>query len=226
MLDWRRKMPDMKGNKKRDFRLIIFSLTSLLFLASLIFWITYSSEAKIVKQNHSATEQTELLLTKEHGDEAKKAVEEFESLWMSQEMINDKLSYYNTLLTDPILNDYISRHEIEFEADSEELAIDANVIDLRVIEYSSQKMKVIACVQETYGEFDKEFNLLSKNDPFEKTMFYVFIYTDFSWKVANIMDISNHHQAFEEWIYSSQASKEISGEFDQFAYKDCHGKSQ
>jgi hypothetical protein len=166
------------------------------------------------------TEEVEALLTKEHGDEAKEAVAHFEQNWMSLEMHQNPKPYFDKLLTGPLLRSYLNRSNFQ-DDDYWLIPNQADVDSLRVVDYSDQSMRVVACINQGINKVD-HYGVVIEQYPLRRIInFYVFIRDGGPWKVGNVIDITDPKQALQDWDFMPQDLKDITGEINSIVYKNC-----
>ena len=200
-----------------------FSIPLLLVLGLLLSLCLFSS----IRWDHNreilqVTEATERRLTAKHGVEAREAIERFENNWLSLPMYEDPESFYAMLLAGPMLEDHIGHYGF-IEDKTWSAPIYNKVISTRVLDYSDQQLKVIACIEDQMGEYDHTGNFLNINSIRTFTKYYVFIKDDGIWKLAGSIDLTFRHMAEQEWTYLPQEYQTLFGDFYSILDKDCFG---
>lgn len=206
-----------KRNKKIYLYLVLFVMVCIaLSLYAFMKW----NQSRTASQN---AEELDALLTREHGNEATEAVEHFEQIWMSLEMHKDPKPYYDELLTGPLLQSYLNRSN--FQDDNYWLIPSQTDVDnLVVVDYGDRSMRVVACINEGINKVD-HYGAVIEQYPLHRIInFYVFVRDGESWKIGNVIDITDPKQALQDWDFMPQDLKDITGDIDSFVYKSCKTK--
>jgi hypothetical protein len=198
----------------KNYRLYIILLVGLCVVFSLYILLKWG-QSKTASQK---AEEVEDSLTKEHGDEAREAVETYEMNWMSLEMHQDPKSYYGELLTGPLLYYYINHSKTQ---DDNYWLVPSRTdgFSIRVVDYNDRSMRVIACINQGIDKVDPGGTVTEEYPLHQIINFYVFLLDEGSWKVANVIDITDPKQALQDWDFMSQDLKDITGEISSIVYK-------
>ncbi len=88
----------------------------------------------------------------------------------------------------------------------------AVVTSVRVLEYSVERFKAVACVTELIDETTTEGVFIESLLPQEYEYVYVFVYEDDAWKLAGVFNITIPKDAWHDWEYAPDWLKETIGE--------------
>jgi len=165
-------------------------------------------------------EEREVLLTKEHGETAREAVTHFEQTWLGLEMHKDPQTFIDELLTGPLFVSYMNR--FNFRDDVYWLIPSQTVItNLRVVDYSDQMMRVIACLDQGIDKVDPFGAVIEQYPVRKKVKYYVFMPDTSSWKVGSFLDFTDPKQALQDWDFLPQELKDVTGDINAIVYKSC-----
>ena len=211
-------MQDINSTKKfkKKVQYFIFFFIVICFVLSLFAFLNWEQTRTTLKK----TEEIETLLTEEHMAEAKKAVQHFEASWMGLEMHKNPKYYYEELITGPLLRSYIN--QLNFQSENVWLIpFQTDIMDIRVVEYDDQNMKVIACLDQRIKGVDHSGTAIEEYPLRRIIMFYVFVKDGESWKVGNFLDITDPKQALQDWDFMPKDLKDITGDISSIVYKKC-----
>lgn len=204
-----------KHDEKVRFYTVIFAVVCIaLILYIIINWGQSKSTA------HQKKQETEVLLTKEHGDEARSVILHFEQTWFSIEMHKDPEPYLRELLAGPLL-DYYLKLINNLDSDYWLIPGRVDVIDLKVVEYGNESMKVITCLNQGTDKVTRDGTILESYPIRKLVKLFILIKTDDSWKIGNVIDMTDPKQALQDWDYTSQDLKSITGDIGSLVYNSC-----
>jgi hypothetical protein len=202
--------------KKFWLYIAIFVLASItLTLYALINW-DQSKSASFQK-----TQEIEALLTREHSDEARAVILYFEQTWFNFEMHKDPEPYLRELLTGPLLGYYLKQINNQDSIEYWLIPGQTNVIDLKVVDYSKESMKVITCLNQGTDKITRE-GVIAERYPIRRLVkLFILIKAGGSWKIGNVIDMTDPKQALQEWDFMSQDLKGITGDIGSLVYNSC-----
>lgn len=210
-----KKMP----NGKLGYNITVFVLVCItLILYAFINWDQSKSTA------YQKTQEIEALMTREHADEAKAVILNFEQNWFSFEMHKDPEPYLRELLTGPILNYYLKLINNQDSIDYWLIPSQIDVTDLKVVDYNKESMKVITCLNQGTDKITHD-GIITERYPMHRLIKLFFLLkADGSWKIGNVLDITDPKQALQEWDFMSQDLKGITGDISSLVYDSCQTK--
>jgi hypothetical protein len=165
-------------------------------------------------------EAREVLLTREHGDEAREAVMYFEQNWLSLEMHKAPKTFIVELLSGPLLHSYTNPFNFQDEVNWL-IPSQTRVTNLRIVDYSDQMMKVIACLNQRIDKVDHLGTVIEQYPVRQIVKYYVFILDAGSWKVGYFLDFTDPKQALQDWDFLPNELKDVTGDINSFVYKSC-----
>lgn len=190
------------------------------FCVALSLYVFLSQDISQTAYPKYEEDEAEALLTIEHGDAAVAGVNHFEQTWFSLEMHKDPKPYLYELLTGPLLNYYVN--QVHYQEDGDWLIPgQTDVLDLKVVDFNDQRMKVIACLNQGIIRVNRSGTVIERYPLRRIAKLYVLILDEGSWKVGNFIDITDPEQALQDWDFMSKDLKKIIGEIRSFVYNSC-----
>jgi len=208
-----------KHDEKLRFYIAIFAVACItLILYAFINWDQRKSTA------YQKTQEVEALVTKEYADEAKVVILNFEQTWFSFEMHKDQEPFLRKLLAGPLLSYYLKLINNQDSSDYWLIPSQTDVIDLKVADYSKERMNVITCLNQGTEKITRD-GIITERYPMHRLVkLFILINADGSWKIGNVIDITDPKKALQEWDFMSQDLKGITGDISSLVYESCQTK--
>lgn len=159
------------------------------------------------------TLQAEQALTDSHGVEVGKAIENFESVWSSLNAHKDT-SIQSGVATGVFLDyhGFARRGNAHYEEPFWLVTKSVALENVRVVEYSLERFKAVACVTIEHDRVTIEGIVVESLPPYEKCGVYVFVYENDTWLLAGIFDTTMPDYVARDWNYAQDWLKEIIGD--------------
>jgi len=157
----------------------------------------------------------ELQLTREHGQEATRALDGFLSIWLSVEADSNPL-----LLADVAMSPYVDSLISPTPENGGICGLDEcrvtksfSIEGVRVLDYAQDRFKIIACVTENLEQVTPQGEYIAELPPDEYRTIYVFGKQGDSWKLEGAFELSDDtDHIYRDWAYSPDWLKAIIGE--------------
>jgi hypothetical protein len=165
-----------------------------------------------ISESSQATREAEIFLTEAYGAEVRDAIENVKAKWSSLEAYNNP-SIQSELATEQYVshNGYASLGEAIYNWTSWYVVKSVTVTRVRVLEYSPERFKAVACITELVDKTTTEGVFIESLLPQEYQSVYVFVHEDDTWKLAGGFNISLPN-VWRDWEYASDWLKETIGE--------------
>jgi hypothetical protein len=159
-------------------------------------------------------------LTAEHGAEISDLIETFELGAHTDKMYKDA-SWHAVWYTGPYL-DYIDGYYMSFDDTTLwPIVSQATVTRVKVVEYSADKIRALACVTEVKLDLNSRSKLVAQ-EPLEVVNgAYVFVKVDGAWKLASFLDMAHPETAKLEYAMMDDELKTLTGDFASLSGLDC-----
>jgi hypothetical protein len=195
--------PGTTADRFKWFLLIVVGILIALAVIGGVAFKQWSDAARVASAELRATAEVERLLTEAYGAEARTAIENFESRWLTLDSIRDA-SLQSEVATGPFLEYFgHARRGDAIYAEPFWLVTSSVVVErIRVLEYSPQRFKAIACVTEITGKTTTEGALIETLPPREFQGVYVFARDSNAWKLAGFFDVTDPRNALRDWDYA------------------------
>ena len=159
-------------------------------------------------------------LSAKYGSEVSAIIEDFEIAGHTVKMYRDP-AYHAEVYTGPYL-DYIDGYYLSFdESTLWPIVSQATVTKIKVVEYSSEKIRALACVTEEKLDLDFKGKLIAQEPVSVVNGAYVFLKVDGVWKLANFFDMSKPESAKLEYGMMDDALRQITGDYYSLTGMDC-----
>lgn len=204
-------------HKKRLLPAALIALTGIILLIVLA-----HSAATVATSSTTPTAVTETLdeLTSQYGDEVSAIIEDFEIDGHTVKMYRDT-AYHTEVYTGPYV-DYIDSYYLSFdESTLWPIVSQAAVTKIKVVEYSSGKIRALACVTEEKLDLDYKGKLIAQEPVSVVNGAYVFLKVDGIWKLANFFDMAKPETAKLEYSMMDDELRQITGDYYSLTGMDC-----
>lgn len=163
----------------------------------------------------TATAQTGTLLTEQYGQEAGAAIERFEMQWITWDTLGDWEAQAQ-LTTGWFLSTFGGERSALGE--SLPVTVAAEIIHLRVLEYTPERFKALGLVKLTNGDITADGKTVSPLRQEYVCRVYVFVWEDQVWKLAGLFNGTTSYRVTErtvrlDWRTTSPELRELIGEF-------------
>lgn len=187
--------------------LILAGLLFQLFACQGLF--NSDTDHQTTPSDFQATAEAERVLIVEHGSEVRSQIENFESRWFSLEAHLDP-GIQSELATGPYLEYFgNARQGASLYDEPFWLVTTAAVVgNLRVLEYSPERFKAVACSVETTDKMTTDGVFIESLPPLDICGVYVFVREDDKWKLAGFFNTADPR----DWNYAPNWLKEIIGD--------------
>ncbi|MBA4385566.1 MAG: hypothetical protein C0410_12580 [Anaerolinea sp.] len=212
------------GNRKPfQKKYVFYCIATLILVFAFINILRFVNTQNINFQGRQATERAEKTLTSNYKDIAIATVENFEESWLSPEMQKNPGTFLQDLLYGPQLEYWLNFIGNNSEISNGRWSTPRQflITNLRIVEYSEQRMGIIACVEWVTNETNQPESSLTIIPTIKSENYYLFINDKGTWKLANVIDITDPKQALQDWDYMNQKLKDITGDFPSVVYKNC-----
>lgn len=200
--------------------LLPVALILLAALVTVIFVNHSSNPVSAPDPTPTPTAESADELTAQYGDEVSAIIENFEIDGHTVKMYRDP-SYHAEVYTGPYL-DYIDGYYLSFdESTLWPIVAQATVTKIKVVEYSGEKIRALACVSEEKLDLDYKGKLIAQEPASIVNGAYVFLKVDGVWKLANFFDMSNRESAKLEYGMMEDDLRQITGDYASLTGMDC-----
>jgi hypothetical protein len=174
-----------------------------------------------MSESAQATQEVEMFLTEAHGAEVRGVIENFTTKWSSLEAHNDP-SIQSDLATEPFLSSagYARLGEALYSRSSWLVTKSAVVESVRVLGYSPERFKAVACVTELVDKIMTDGVFIESLPPQENRIVYVFVREDDTWKLSGAFNVTYSEDTWRDWQYVSEQLKETIGDLPDWEL--CH----
>jgi len=159
-------------------------------------------------------------LTVKYGDEVSVIIKNFEIAGHTVKMYRDP-AYHAWVYTGPYL-DYIDGYYLSFdESTLWPIVSQAAVTKIKVVEYSSEKIRALACVTEEKLDLNSKGKLIAQEPVSVVNGADVFLNVEGVWKLANFFDMSKPESAKLEYGMMDDELRQITGDYHSLTGMDC-----
>lgn len=208
------------GDRKRKLGMILLAigLVTCLGIGSAIFiW------ADVYIRTVQRAKEAEKILTLAHRDEVVNAIEKFEIVWQSLD------AYHNPPIQAVVATqEYVQAHGLEredshFKFGDWYVTKAAKVGETRVLEYSAERFKAIACIKRIIVTVSPDERVLEAESTLFTRILYVFVREDSEWKIATLYDVYLDDWAYRDWRNATEEQKTYIGELPESLVQPvCH----
>lgn len=210
--------------KRRRFHLIL--LVPLLAALTCISYFTLGILAGLMETK--ATEDVAATLTATHGAEIREVVEQYATDWLSLAAPKNPTTQ-SRLATGEYLWSwgYARMGAKVYDEPFWLITKSATVTNLRVLEYSPERFKAIASVEELTDKITPQEEFIESLPKHEYCRLYLFVREDDAWKVADLFDMTRQSDIDRDWENNVAWEKEVLGQpiMGDLPQTDCYGHS-
>jgi hypothetical protein len=171
------------------------------------------------------TAEAERSLTTKYGVEVGSAIENFEIKWSALESIRNP-SIQAEVATGRFL-DYFgnARHgDAVYQEPFWLITRSATVTRVRVLEYTAERFRAIACVTGSIDKTDTKGVTQESLPPYKIRGVYVFVKENNRWKLAAFFDTTDPKRSLRDWDYAPDWLKQAIGDLPDLVDNDCQVK--
>jgi hypothetical protein len=192
--------------------------SSLLYIAFTVFSVVICGSChSTTPESLQATKDVEASLTEIHGARVSDAIENFEMRWSSLNAHKNP-DIQSEIATGSFLDyfGYARQGSALFDEPFWLIVKSATVESVRVLDYSPEHFKAVACVTELIDETDTQGVFKEALPPREFRGIYVFVHENDTWKLSGFFDITHPKDSARDWDYASDWLKEIIGDMPEW----------
>jgi hypothetical protein len=200
----------------------LLPIAFIVLAAAIALVVISHSTAPSAATNQTPTPSVESpdALTTQYGAEVSSIIEQFEVDGHTIKMYRDP-SYHAEVYTGPYL-EYIDGYYLSFdESTLWPIVSQATVTKVKVIEYSGEKIRALACVTEEKLDLNYKGKLIAQEPVSTINGAYVFVKADGVWKLANFFDMSKPESAKLEYAMMDDDLRQITGDYESLTGMDC-----
>lgn len=203
--------------------LISLAAGILLVIAAILIFSAPRSSAQEALPTSTPTDEAPNELTLRYGHEVAGIIEGFEVSAHTVKMYTNEDNHAK-MYTGPYL-DYIDGYYMSFDDTTLwPIVAQATVTKVRVVEYSDEKIRVLACVTEQKIDLNSKGDLVDQEKVNVINGAYVFIKENGIWKVGSFLDMAHPESAKLEYAMMDDDLKEITGDFKSLSGLYCSGE--
>ena len=185
-------------------------------------YLFLDSLSEYSREEIEATVQAAEALTSVHGTEARQAIENYKQnvgsleVWRNPD-IRKELMTEKLFLSSPPRDPDSSPYWLVIKS--------VNVDHVRVLEYSPDRFKAVACLTTVYEERNpSDEKLLDTYPASEHCAIYVFVSEEGNWKLAASFNTTDPNHIDRDWGFLPDWIKEEIGElpYDPYMYRERH----
>lgn len=167
----------------------------------------------VLPEQMKATEEAKKNLTITYGEEVQSIIENFQVKWQSLDAHKDP-SIQANLATGPYLDywGYTRMGKAIYDEPFWLITRSADIRNLQVLEYGSEKIKAIARVIKLSDKMTPAEKLIQTNLSSESCSVYVFVREDSFWKLAAGFDMTRPQDVESDWTREPDWSKQLIGD--------------
>lgn len=146
--------------------------------------------------------QRRMMLTSEHGEEARQAIQTYEQTWLNKDVMQ------NPALQNEVATQQWTEHMgVQEPSRGGLVTTSATITAVSVIEYSPERLKSAACRTIKFDELTREGQFMRSGE-FSQCGTYVFWKLDETWKLAGYFNDADRRY----WDHAPQWLRDVMGE--------------